>query len=270
MSSNLKRLGLLAGLPTLLAGAIALAQDRAAGEPVGQGRANVFNPIEGRVVVVTSQPDGARVAKGDIVCKLDSTELKERLATQEIVVRGAEADVQGARIAREVAVLAVIEYKEGTFVQKRATVQGEIKLAESDLSRAEDRLDWTRRMYEKGYASKAEQVTEMLTLMKARFALEQAESKMKVLLDYTKAKTIKALTGSVETARARELAKQAAVERERSVQRRLMDQIGRCAVAAPVGGRIEYASPIGAGAVVHDGQLLFRIVPDGATSTKAK
>ncbi len=116
MSSNVKRLGLLAGLPALLAGAIVLAQDRPAGEPAGQARVDVFNPVEGRMVVLTSRPDGSRVAKGDIVCELDSTELKERLATQELVVRGAEADVHGARIAREVAALAVTEYKEGTFV----------------------------------------------------------------------------------------------------------------------------------------------------------
>jgi multidrug resistance efflux pump len=264
------RLGLLAGLAALLAGALALAQDRAAGVPSGQDRADVFNPVEGRVVVLTSRPDGTRVTKGDIVCELDSNELKERLATQEIVVRGAEADVHGARIAREVAALAVTEYKEGTFFQEHATANGEIKLAESNLARAEDRLDWTRRMYEKGYASKAEAVSEELTLMKERFALEQAATKLKVLLDYTKDKTIKTLTGSVETARACELGKQAALERERSVQRRLMDQIKRCTVVAPVGGRIEYASPIGVGAVVHDGQLLFRVVPDGATGSKAK
>jgi HlyD family secretion protein len=270
MSSNLKRLGLLVGLPTLLAGAIVLAQDRPASQPAGQSRVDVFNPVETRVVVVTSRPDGARVAKGDIVCELDSTELKDRLATQEIVVRGAEADVHGARIAREVVLLTLTKYTEGTFIQEHASVMGEIKLAESNLARAEDRLDWTRRMYEKGYTSKAELVAEELILMKARFALEQAQSKLKVLLDYTKATRIKALTGSVETARGRELAKQAALERERSAQRKLMDQIKHCAIAAPTGGRIEYASPIGAGAVVHDGQFLFRIVPDGATGTKTK
>jgi multidrug resistance efflux pump len=269
MSINLKRLGLLAGLPTLLAGAIVLAQDRPASEPSGQGRADVFNPIEGRVVVLTSRSDGAHVAKGDIVCELDSQDLKERLATQELIVRGAEAGVHGTRIAREVAALAVTEYKEGIFVQERAAVAGEIKLAESNLARAEDRLDWMTRMYEKGYVSKAEEVSEVLALKKARFALEQTESKLKVLLDYTKTKTIMSLTGSVETARACELAKQAALERERSVQRKLTDQIKRCAVAASTGGRIEYASPIGPGAVVRDGQLLFRVVPEGALGTKA-
>ena len=49
MSSNVKRLALLAGLPALLAGAIVLAQDRPAGEAAGQTKVDVFNPVEGRI-----------------------------------------------------------------------------------------------------------------------------------------------------------------------------------------------------------------------------
>jgi len=168
MSSSVMRMGLLAGLAILVAGAIALAQTRGAAEPAGRGSVDVFNSVEGRVVVITSRPDGSRVEK------------------------------------------------------------------------------------------------------KVRFALEQAQTKLKVLVDYSKDRTIKALTGAVETARARELAKQAELERARSAERRLTDQIARCKVAAPAGGRIEYAAPIGAGAVVHDGQLLFRVVPAGMANVKTK
>ena len=107
-------------------------------------------------------------------------------------------------------------------------------------------------------------------LKEARFALEQAQSKRKVLIDYTKNKTIKALLGAVETARARELAKQAVLERERSAFRRLRDQIGRCKVTAPIGGLVRYAAPIAAGAVIRDGQVLFRIEPDGEPAAPAK
>ncbi len=39
---------------------------------------------------------------------------------------------------------------------------------------------------------------------------------------------------------------------------------GRIRILAPVAGRVRYDAPIGTGAVVQDGQLLFRIVPDGA------
>ncbi len=113
------------------------------------------------------------------------------------------------------------EYVEGIFVQDKATAEGEIKLAESDLSRSEDRLDWATRMFEKGYVSKAAKVSEELTLKKARFALEQAESKLKVLLDYTKAKTIKELESEVEKARSDELAKKATWELEVSKEKKL-------------------------------------------------
>ena len=76
MSSNVLRLGLLAGIAALLAGAIGLAQQPKGGEPAVGGRVDVYNSVEGRVVVVTSRPDGARVEKGDIICELDPTEIR--------------------------------------------------------------------------------------------------------------------------------------------------------------------------------------------------
>jgi HlyD family secretion protein len=271
MSSNFTRLGLLAVSALLLAGVIAWAQDRQGTEPSGQDSTDVFNVVEGRTVVITSVREGTHVEKGAVVCELDPTALRNQLATQEIVVRGAEADVHAARIAREVAVMALIEYKEGTFRQEFAAIEGEIKLTEYQLSRAEDSLDWSRRMFEKGYVSASERVSAELALKHARFALEKGQSGKRVLVDYSKARMIKTLTGAIEAARAGELVKQAAVERERSAQERLKDQIGRCKVTAPVSGRIRYAAHIAAGAVVHDGQLLGCIISEGeSTTAKAK
>jgi len=264
------RLGFLAVVAIVVAGAIALAQDRKSTEPAGQGGVAVFNSVEGRTVVVTSRPDGARVEKGDVVCELDPSELRDRLASQDSAVLGAQADVNGTRIAREVAVMTLIDYKEGGFKLEFATVAGEIKLAEAKLSRAEDRLDWARRMFEKGYVSMAEKVSEELGLKQVRFALEEAQSKKMVLVNHSQARTIKALTGAIESARARELASQARLERERSAQKRLTNEIDRCKIAAPVAGRIEYASPLGPGAIIRDGQLLFRVVPDGSAKSNVK
>ena len=49
-----------------------------------------------------------------------------------------------AKPTRELAEIAVEEYEEVTYPRDLDTVEGEIKLAESDLKRAEDRLDWAR------------------------------------------------------------------------------------------------------------------------------
>jgi multidrug resistance efflux pump len=270
MVSNRMRIGFLISCTALVAVSIAAAQDRKVGELGGQGVVAVFNSVEGRTTVLSIRPEGARVEKGEIVCELDPTEWRDRIAGQELVVQGALADVQGARLAREVVLIALNEYKEGSFAQDKATAEGEIKLGESNLARQEDNVAWTRRMFEKGFVSLAEKVAAERSLQKARFDLEQAHGKLKLLLEYTKGKTIKALMGQVETARARELAKQAALERAQADRKRLDEQIRRCKVAAPAGGRVQYAAPMGVGAVVHDGQLLLRIVADGTSAPRAK
>jgi HlyD family secretion protein len=269
MSSNVPRLALLSGLAIVLAGVIAWAQEHHPGEAVGRDAVSVFNVVEDRTVVITCLPEGARVEKGDVVCELDPSELKDRLAAQEIAVRAAEAGVNATRIAREVAVMAALEFKEGEFRHELAATQVEIKLSEANLASAEDLVDWARRMFEKGYVTMAEKVSDELALKKARFALEKAQSKKQVLIDHTRPRKLKSLTGEVEAARAGELASQAALERERSTHKRLTAQIARCKVTAPARGRVAYPTPLGAGAVVHDGQVLLRITA-GEPSTKAK
>jgi HlyD family secretion protein len=268
MSSRSIRVGLLAALGITLAGVIAWAQDRKPIESTPPRTVPVFNPVEGRMVVSSARPDGSRVEAGEIVCELDPTELRDRLATQEIAVHAAQADVHATRIDREVAVMVLNEFKEGAYAQQLATTEGQIKLAESKLSRAIDRVDWTSRMFLKGYASHAEKISEDLALKQARFALEEAQSQKKVLVDHSRERETKALTGAIESARARELAAQAALAREQSLQKKLAGQLLRCKLKAPAAGRVEFGAPFGVGAVVHDGQLIFRIVTDAAAGAK--
>ncbi len=272
MSSKLMRLGALVGSAALLAGAIAWAQDRNVGQASGRARAEVFvfNPVEGRITVRSCESDGTRVEKGAEVCSLDTIALQERLGSQRITVASAEAELRAATLAHELAELAVAEYRQGTYVQELATAEGDIKLAETGLLHAEDTLEWSRRMYDKGYQSMAAKVADELAFKKAQFALEQAQSKRKVLVNFGKNRTIKELTVAVETAKARELARQATLERERAVLGRLDREMPRCKVASPVGGRVRYLAPMGAGAVLQDGQAIFRIEPGDARAAPAK
>jgi multidrug resistance efflux pump len=267
-------IGAMVGLAALLTVTIAAAQQGASDQPAGTGPEGrgilVFNPIDGRIRVLSSRPDGARVEKGEVICELDPAELQDRLASQEVAVQGLQAGVQGARFAREAAVLDLNEYKDDRYAQELAGVEGEIKLAESDLKRQEDKLAWARRMFDKGFASNAQKMSEEMAFQKARFALEQAQTRKQELLNHTKNKTVRALMGAIETARERELGKQAALMRAESTLKRLREQIARCKVAAPIAGRVRYGAPIGPGAVVQDGEALFRIVPDAAPAGAAK
>ena len=127
----------------------------------------------------------------------------------------------------------MVEYVEGIFKQDLATVEGEIKLAESDLSRSEDRLDWARACTTRAMSRRRPAVSEELTLKKARFALEQAESKKKVLVDYTKGEDDQGAQSEVEKARSDELAKKATWELEVSKEKKLERQIAACEIMAP-------------------------------------
>jgi hypothetical protein len=130
-----------------------------------------------------------------------------------------------ARLAREVAEISQEEYATVVFALDLATVEGEIKLAESDLKRAEDRVDWARRMFDKGFISQAQKASEELVLQTSRFAVEQAQAKRHVLVEYTKSKKLKELQSEVEKARAAELARQAAWEAEKAKQDELERQL---------------------------------------------
>jgi HlyD family secretion protein len=152
---------------------------------------------------------------------------KSRLLAQQLATRKARAAYEIARSTRELAEIAVEEYAEGIYLQDLATVEGEIKLAESDLMRGEDRRVWARRMFDKGFVSMATKVSEELNFKKAQFTLEQAQSKKKVLEEYTKAKTIKERKSEVKKARADELDKKVAWKQAEALEAELERQLER-------------------------------------------
>ena len=103
---------------------------------------------------MSSRPEGAHVEKGELVCELDPTELQDRLAAQATLIRAREAELHAARLAsqgrrpRRHRVRA-----RGSISRDLQESERAIKLAESKLASAEDKVDWRRRMFDKGYAS---------------------------------------------------------------------------------------------------------------------
>jgi len=242
---------------------------------------DVYCQVEGQTTIISIIPEGTRVTKGQLVCELDSAALRDQLNNQKITTQGAEAAYQQSKLTREVAEIAVKEYEEGIYTQEKATINGEIKLAESDLARAEDRVAWSNRMFEKGYVSKAQKVSEELNYQKAQFSLEQAQSKLRVLEEYTKAKTIKELKSDVEKARSDELAKEQTLQIEREKEAKYEKQIANCKLFAPGDGLVVYANDPGRsfgnnapqieeGATVRERQKIFSLPDIGNMQVNAK
>ncbi len=159
----------------------------------------------------TSRPKGSKNATGPHAVD----QPRSRLWAQQLATRKARASYEIARLTRELAEIAVEEYLELRFPRELAAVGAEINSAESDLIRSTERTDWAQRMFKKGYVSQATKVSEELSLNKSRFALEQVQSKRKILVEYTRSKTAKELRTAVAKARLDELDRLTTWEQEK-------------------------------------------------------
>jgi multidrug efflux pump subunit AcrA (membrane-fusion protein) len=203
---------------------------------------DVFSKVEGQTTILMILPEGTRVTEGQLVCELDSSQLQDTLKNQKIATLGAQAAFENAKLTREVAEIAVVEYVEGIYKQEFETVQGEIALADAEQKRAADRIEWSDRMFQKGYLSKAQNIADQVSLKQKVFALEQAQTKKAVLEKYTRDKTIKELKSEVEKAKSDELAKQQTWELEKDKEAKLEKQIKNCKLFAPGDGIVVYAN----------------------------
>ena len=167
--------------------------------PAGESR--VTCGVEGKTRILLIAPDGLVVKKGQLVCELDSAPVRQILANQRIIVEAAKKAAHAARDAHEIAEITKQEYIQGIFKQDLATLEGEIKLAESDLVRSADRFEWATRMHAKGFVGQAQKVSEELNFQKATFALKQAQEHLQLLKKYSGPKTIKALDSTLDQTR---------------------------------------------------------------------
>jgi RNA polymerase sigma factor (sigma-70 family) len=225
-----------------------------------------YNLVSGETTIISVLPTNSKVKKGQLVCELDPAAIKNRLANHKLATTSAEAAYQNARLTREVAEIAVKEYKEGIFKQDTLTILGELKLALSDMSRAIDRLEWAGQMHSKGFLTKQQKDSEDVALEKAFLAMQQVMGKKKTLEKYTFDKTIKELGSEVEKSRSDELAKKATSALETAKTTHLERDILRCRMTAPADGELILAPGIAKGATVREHQLIFRVL----TETRAE
>ena len=215
----------------------------------------MVNQVESQTRIISLLPDGVKVKQGELVAELDSTMLRNQLINQKIAVRMAEIAFHNARLARETAELAVAEFENGIYLVDRATILGEIKLAESASQDARARLERTRRARQKladmigrkeALATPGDVLAELEVedrleasqrdILRETFALERAQSKLNVLQQHTKAKVLKELRIEVEKARSEEMLREQRWQEERGRQDRLESQIKNCKLYAPVDG----------------------------------
>ncbi len=253
--------------------------------------ADVFYKNEGTTTIVSILPEGTRVAKGQLVCELDSSALRDQLFGQEIATRGADAKYQNARLTREVAELAMTEYLESTYPQEHRTIAGRVEIAQAGIGAAQARLEHAQgarkrmdsarlRHQNDGFPTDVmaeltfdDYLAEAMARVPQRtFELEAAKLQLEILEKFTKRKTTNQLQSTIEKARSDELAKQQLWDLEKVKEKKRHTEIENCKLLAPGDGPVVYANTPGRigtmmqpqieeGAVVRERQRVFSI-PD--------
>jgi HlyD family secretion protein len=228
----------------------------------GSARHTVRSDVDGAATLVRIGVNGAFVKRGEVVCMLETEAFSNQLVDQRIAVKKAESAYVNAKSDREVAEIALKAYTDGESLGQLADAEGDIEIARAEMDLAEAELNNARAAHpdSRGVAIRRAEVA----VLRTRFALEKAQSRKKVLTQYTRPKKVMELEAVVKKGRADELARMAIWELERSKEVKLEKQLDACTIRAPIDGQLRYdGRSISRGATIHGGQEIFEIEPAG-------
>jgi HlyD family secretion protein len=196
----------------------------------------------GASTLLSVVPEGTQVKRGDVLAVLDSSDYDELLRTQQISVERTKADLIQAELDREVAGLAVREFKEGVMRETITEFEGRLFLARSELERANDRLTWCLHMKEKGYVAASTVSSEVYRKSQLALSLAREESAFELFKKYTAPRTIRELEGAVKGAQVMLEYQQLRHKRHLERLAKLNRQVEHCTIRAPHDGFVIYAN----------------------------
>ncbi len=230
--------------------------------------------VAGGSTILWIVEDGKIVEGGEEIVRLDTAPIDDQLNSQRIVFENALAAKIQAQEAFEVAKISVHEYQEGTFVQELNQIEADIQIAMENLRSAENQLTFSKRMARKGFVSSLQRDADEFAVKRAQLDLKAANTRKKVLVDFTQKKMLTDLEAQREAAEATLRAVETSLKLERDRLERLQAQLKNCVVDAPKKGMVVYANntrrsryrssdgpQIEEGATVREGQALVRL-PD--------
>lgn len=222
---------------------------------------------KGTSAIIELVPEGTTVEKGDILCRIDSSEYEEIVRQQEIEVQEDRAYLEGYRLDLESLEIRLREYRDGQLEQLKQQFQGQIALAEAELNRQKSRMEWSQRMLEIGYLPRSQFAAEEQRLRQAEIALGRNSLAFDNLIKYTAPKMLITLEGQIGAAKARFTYFQNRLRRNEQQLTHYRELVDRCTIRAPHSGFLIYANEndsetrIELGSAVRQGQDLFYL-PD--------
>src|SRR5436190_8080849 len=248
------------------------------GELAAVNNVEITSPVEGQNTIVDIAKEGDFVHKGDVLCKLDSSDIDRKVETATLDLQKAQSDLTAAREQKEIqessnsanleaanvdlilARLDLQQYVEGTFPSDLQEARTNVEMAKIMVKNKEDDLAQTRSLFSKGFVTAADVKTAELELLKAKNDLDIKTTTLVVLEKYKHEKDLTDMKNKVAQAEkklartqrenASNLSQKLALlqQAEQSLALRkqqfehLQEQLAACTIKAPQDGMVVYSS----------------------------
>jgi len=215
------------------------------GEIMASGVTEVRSLVKSKnatgVAIMQVVPEGTEVKEGDFLVELDSSALEEERTMQRIAYNTAQAAMIESQNIYETALISKREYLEGTFVQERQLYESEVFVAEENLNRAREYVEFSRKLATKGYVNQLQLEADQFAVEKSSKELDAARTTLRVLEEFTREKMVKQLESDIAISEAKWEADKNSFQLEREKLYEIEDQIAKCTITAPRDGVVVYA-----------------------------
>lgn len=169
------------------------------GELSAKNSTSIKSEIEGQTTILQLVPEGTVVQPGDLLVRLDSSDLVERELQQRISSDNADAahkkakaqhdiqvsqnqsDIEAAERKLQFAEMDLNKYKEGDLEQLRKEAEDRILLARQKRTQAENTLTWSKTLHDKGFLTQTELDRDDLEFQSSDVQLQQADLALELL-----------------------------------------------------------------------------------------
>ena len=174
--------------------------------------------VEGQSTIVELADEGVTVEKGDLLVRLNSDQLIERIAQSKIEVAEAESskitaaeqlkiqeskndsDIKKAELAQTKADTELSKYREGDYSLQLAQKSVAVGKAERTLERAHVNMQSTQRLFKKDYVSEQETKEAEKKYIESQVDLEIAQQDLDIFERYTHPQSLQEREAAVEEA----------------------------------------------------------------------
>jgi len=249
---------------------------RAKGELKAKKTTEIKCLVEGRTTILWLIPEGTQVKKGDLLVRLASDKIEERLRQEEakeasaiaaleaaekdleILIDKNKSDIQKADVKLALAKLDREKYIKGEAEKALMEATLDVDRAEQLLERAKLDFKATDELFKKHWRTKSQWLQAQFDMHEAERGVEKAKLSKHILITYTQPRDLKQKDSDVQqaeeelarvkkSAKAKESQKQADVEAKRANLintqtnlKKLRDQLELCEIHAPTPGLVVY------------------------------